>query len=198
MKKTYETFGSDGKVKGRASSADLLNEVLKGCFDGGKSRAWQCAYNLCRDTEEANELVQEACYRALKSGKRYESAKAAEAWLCVTLRNAFVDSRRRTEYRNGLSLDCRGDGDDSLHEIVAKPEEAIIEGLLRRERAEVVRSALKRLSRIQRDVLSLCDMEGMTYEATAKALGVPLGTVRSRLFRARRIIVRDAYIRRLA
>lgn len=199
MKKTCETYGSDGKGNSRALNAKLLNEVLKGCLEGKKSRTWQCAYNLCRDKEEAQELVQEACYRALKAGKRHEAYGDAEAWLNVTLRNAFFDSRRRAERRKGWSLDYRdGGGDLPLCETLAKPEEAFIEGLLRQERAGVVRAAMKKLGKKQRRVLALCDMEGMSYKAAAKALGVPMGTFRSRLFRARRAIVRDAGIRRLA
>jgi RNA polymerase sigma-70 factor (ECF subfamily) len=199
MKKTCETYGSDGKGNSRASNSNLLNEALKGCLEGKKSRAWRCAYNLCRDAEEAHELVQEACYRALKSGKRYEAPAAAEAWLCVTLRNVFLDSRRSMAWRKGRSLDCRNEGGElPLHETLAKPEEDFIEGLLRQERVRVVRSALKRLGKNQRRVLALCDMEGMSYEAAAKALGIPTGTLRSRLFRARRVVVRDADIRRLA
>jgi len=199
MKKHYETFGSDGKGNGRASNLDLLNEVLHGCLKGGKSRAWQCAYNLCRDVEEADELVQEACYRALKAGKSYESPDAAAAWLCVTLRNAFVDSRRRTERKHGWSLDYRdADGDGPLHEILPKNEEAVIEELLRQERAEAVRGALKRLGKDMRRVLMLCDMDGLSYEDAARKLGIPSGTLRSRLFRARRAVVRDVWIRRLA
>lgn len=199
MKKTCETYGSDGKGNSRALNANLLNEVLKGCLEGKKSWAWQCAYNLCRDTNEAQELVQEACYRALKSGKRDEAFEEGAAWLYATLRNAFLDSRRRTERRKGRSLDCRDAGGNlPLRETLAKPEETFMDGLLRQERAGVVRAALKRLSKKQRRVLALCDMEGMSYKAAAKALGVPMGTFRSRLFRARRTIVRDAGIRRLA
>ena len=199
MKKTCESYGSDGKGNSRALNAKLLNEVLKGCLEGTKSRAWQCAYNLCRDTEEAHELVQEACYRALKSGKRYEASGEVEAWLHVTLRNAFFDSRRRMAWREGRSLDWRKeDGDYPIHETLVKPEEACIEGLLRQERARAVLSALKRLNKKYRRVLALCDMEGMSYKAAAKELGIPMGTIRSQLFRARRVIVRDAGIRRLA
>lgn len=199
MKKTYENYGADGKGNSRALIENLLNEALKGCLDGEKSRAWRCAYNLCRDSEEAHELVQEACYRALKSGKRYEAPEAAEAWLCVTLRNVFLDSRRRAEWRKGQSLDLRDEsGDYPLHETLAKQEEPLIDGLLRLERVHVVRSALKRVGKKQRRVLALCDMEGMSYEVAAKSLGIPLGTLRSRLSRARRRVVRDAGICRLA
>ena len=198
MKKTCETYGSDGKGNSRALNATLLNEALQGCLEGKKSWAWQCAYNICRDTEEAQELVQEACYRALKSGKRHEAFGEAAAWLSVTLRNAFLDSRRRTERRKGRSLDCRAGGDLPLCETLAKPEETFMDGLLRQERAGVVLRAMKKLGKNQRRALALCDMEGMSYKAAAKALGVPMNTFRSRLFRARRAVVRDAGIRRLA
>lgn len=199
MKKTCETFGSDGKGNSRASNADLLNEVLKGCLEGKKSRVWHCAFRLCRDAEEAQELVQEACYRALKAGKRYEAPELAEAWLLVTIRNAFMDSRRRTEWRKGRSLDCISEGGEMpLHETLAKPGEEIIGELLRQEKASAVRAAMRRLRKNQRRVVALCDMEGMSYERAAKALGIPAGTLRSRLCRARRTLVRDAEIRRLA
>ncbi len=198
MKKTCKTLGSGGKGNSRASNADLLNEVLKGCLEGEKSRAWRCAFNLCRDREEAHELVQETCYRALKAGKRYEAPEVAEAGLCFTLRNAFIYTRRRTERRIGRSVDGRDeDVAAPLHETLAKEEAGLMEGLLRQERTRAVRAALKRLGKKERRVLALCDMEGMSYDAAAKVLGIPTGTVRSRLFRARRAVVRDADIRRL-
>jgi RNA polymerase sigma-70 factor (ECF subfamily) len=142
---------------------------------------------LCRDTEEVEELVQEACYRALKARKQHDATKPVRNWLFSILRNAFMDSRKRKERRDGLSLEYCGREDSSVpfHETLAGADEDMLGRLVRAETAAQVRRAMARLRSMDREVLTLCDVRRMAYAEVARTLGLEEGTVRTRLHRAR-------------
>lgn len=193
MKKTCKTFGSDGKGNGLAVKVDIVGEALKDYLEGKNPEAWNFAYNLCHDADEAGELVQEACYRVLKESRRYDPSMPVKSWLFTILRNAFRDSRRRSERKHGLSLDYSVDGESSsFHETLAAVEPTAQEQLEREETAARVRAALGSLRARDRKVLALCDGDRLSYAEAARVLGLPTGTVRSRLFRARAKLRRHA------
>lgn len=187
MKKNCKIVVRDGKGNGRALKSDAVTEALKAYLERRDSKARSFALGLCRDADEADELVQEACYRALKARKRHDATKSVQSWLLTILRNAFMDSRRRMERRNGQSLDCRGQegAGTPLRETLAGSDEDMLGRLERAETAAQVRRAMARLRATERKVLTLCDAQGMTYMEAARTLGWPEGTVRSRLYRAR-------------
>lgn len=183
MKKTCKIVVRDGKGNGRALKMDAVTEALKGYLDGSNPRARSFALGLCRDADEADELVQEACYRALRARKRHDAVKSVHSWLLTILHNAFIDSRKRMERRAGLSLDCRGNAE--LQDTLAGADEDMLRRLERAETTAQVRRAMARLRAADRKVLTLCDARGMTYREAAWTLGLPEGTVRSRIHRAR-------------
>lgn len=149
-------------------------------------RAFQFAYSLCGDIEEAKEVVQEAFCRALKKWDSYDQSRPLEAWFFVVLRNVFIDGRRRYGPGRLESLD-RVVGEFGLRSADLLPDEeaGVIERLERTESARLVRETLLSLPVDQRAVLSLRELEGLTYEEIGEVLGVPPGTVRSRISRAR-------------
>lgn len=187
MKKNCKTFGSDEKGNGRASKADVVGEALKDYLEGKNREAWNFALSLCRDTEEADELLQEACYRVLKARKRFDRTRPVKSWLFTVLRNAFIDSRRHKARRPGRSLELSPVGEGRfLYESLTEVEQAAQEKLEREETAARVRLALKCLEPVEQTVLALCDADGWRYVDAARVLGVPRGTVSSRIVRARR------------
>jgi len=187
MKKTCKIVGRDGKVKGRASRRDVVGKALKAYLEGKDSAAFDFAMGLCRDRDEAQELVQEACYRVLRESRRYDPSRPVKSWLFAILRNVFVDSRRRLERKRGLSLDyLSSDGEAYLAETLAMNEEPILDRLEREESRALLRTVMARLTGIDRKALKLCDIDGIPFDAAARALRVPAGTLRSRLVRARR------------
>lgn len=186
MKKTCKIVGRDGKVNGRAGMASAVTKALKAYLDGSNKAAWNFAYGLCKDAIEAEELVQEACYRALKGSKNYKGSTPVKSWMFTIIHFAFVDSRRRKSRRDKLSLDWAVDGGKRfLHETLAEAGETVMRRLERAETVARTRRALARLGRKDREVLRLCDMRGLPYAAVARRLGVPEGTMKSRLVRAR-------------
>jgi RNA polymerase sigma-70 factor (ECF subfamily) len=141
------------------------------------------AYNLARwlvrDTHDAEDIVQEAYMRAYKRFLTFRGGDG-RAWLLTIVRNCAYDLLRS----NGTVI--YGDAFDEEGYIARAPSSCDPEAaLLRDEKAEQVRSALENLLPQYREVLILREMEELSYSEIATTLGVPLGTVMSRLSRAR-------------
>lgn len=149
-------------------------------------RAYHLAFRLCRNPDEARDLVQEACYRTLRCWERLDHCRNPEAWLLTVLRHALIDRRRRKEGRC-RSLDAFAEilGDAPHQMQVGDGEKPILDILIREEAISTVRSAIRELPPRHQQVLVLCDIQRLGYDAVAEELGVPLGTLRSRLSRAR-------------
>lgn len=155
---------------------------------GYGNKAYQFAYRLCGNPEEAKEMAQEAFRRLLAHLGEHDPSKPFDAWFFRILRNLVFDESRRHERRRTVSLDVPVQGpfgEESYADLLPDQEEAVLEVLERRDAGAAVRRALDKLSPEHRAVLALCDMEGRSYEEAAKVLEVPLGTVRSRVNRAR-------------
>lgn len=152
-------------------------------------RGYRFAWRLSGNEEDAKELVQEAFLRAIKAWGQYDPAKPLEAWFLTILRHVYVDGIKRYERRNSVSLDASLSGEaegmtfaDALPDV---REEAMLSRLERREASEEVQAVLDALTPEHRAILTLCDMQGLSYEEICKVLDAPLGTVRSRINRAR-------------
>jgi RNA polymerase sigma-70 factor (ECF subfamily) len=122
-------------------------------------------------------LVQATFERAFRSWRELRDPAACRAWLFRIARNLFVDSKRAAAVRSQLSL-AQG-GETGTPEFVVPPE--VVERLTARE----LESALQRLPTDQREALLLCDLWGFQYAEIAQIVGSPIGTVRSRIARAR-------------
>ena len=187
MKNNHAAVGKNGKRNDGASKADVVGEALRSYLDGRNREAWRFAYGLCRDRQEADELLQEACYKALRESRSYDPSRPVKSWLFTIMRNSFMDARRRKSRRGTLSLDYSGpEGEASFHERIASDEEGQFERLERRELAALTRAALRRLKSGHQEALKLCDADGLSCKAAAKVLRVGTGALRSRLHRARR------------
>ncbi|MDB6452598.1 RNA polymerase sigma factor [Falsirhodobacter sp. 20TX0035] len=134
------------------------------------------ALSLTQRADAADDLVQITAERALAGRHGYDPAIRMEAWLFRILRNAFIDQTRRDRVR-GHSVD--------IHDM---PEAAVIDGAAVTETALMLgaaQSALDRLPDDQRQVMLLVCVEELSYAEAAAILGIPVGTVMSRLSRAR-------------
>jgi len=143
------------------------------------------AYTLARyltgDEHDAEDIVQEACLRALKyfGGFRGTDEANARAWLLTIVRNAAYTARRR---RSGEPLAT--EFDESVHsEAVADetPETALLRG----DQRDALSRALNALAPAYREVIVLREVQGLSYKEISDVAGVPVGTVMSRLSRAR-------------
>lgn len=152
-------------------------------------KGYQFAYHLCGNPEDAKELVQEAFVRLMAKWESYDHEQPLENWFLSILRNVYFDGLRRYERRNAVPLDVPvpelSSGETFADVIADANEEPLLSRLERREAQETVQRALACLSREHRAILTMVDAEGLGYEEAAEVLDCPLGTIRSRISRAR-------------
>jgi RNA polymerase sigma-70 factor (ECF subfamily) len=137
---------------------------------------------LCGDADEARDLVQETFLKALKGFSSFQEGTNLRAWMFRILRNTFLTSRTGLERRNTTQEDEKG-----VEESVVDHQTPEIT-LLRRADVEMVRKAIGQLAPPFQEVLLLVDVEDMKYQEVADTLNIPIGTVMSRLARARKQI----------
>lgn len=146
------------------------------------------AYHLTYNDAEAEDLVQETYLKAHKFIDRYISGTNAKAWLFKILKNAYIN-----EYRKKVKAPRKVDYEDivSYHNSDDPKNQGYLdlrEELFKDRMGDEVTLALNSLPLEFRTVVLLCDIEGFTYQEISKIIDVPLGTVRSRLFRARNLL----------
>ncbi|HEY6876179.1 MAG TPA: sigma-70 family RNA polymerase sigma factor [Candidatus Dormibacteraeota bacterium] len=148
------------------------------------------ALRLTRDPDQAQDLVQEAYLRALRYQHSYQTGTNMKAWLFAIMRNLFWD-RFKGVRKDDVSLDDVGDFVlyEKLRDDGAKPEADVLDRIAANE----VVAAVEKLPPLHREVVLLVDVEGFSYKDAAQALGVPIGTVMSRLHRARQQLQRSLY-----
>lgn len=131
---------------------------------------------LTREPSSADDLVQGTVERALSRSGQQREAEALRAWLFTILYRLFLDGKRR-ERLHGRWLAWFGGGQASSEPIGANTEDIIL--------AQADLRAFAQLTAEQRALLLLVSIEGLSYKEAAQALGIPIGTVMSRLSRAR-------------
>lgn len=145
------------------------------------------ALSLCRDESDADDLVQETYLRAYRSWDRYELGTECRGWLFTICRNEFFRTRTRQQREVELDppeLEARQAA--AVHESACDSE---LEEIWHRvDLAPAIRRALDTLPEVLRMAVILVDLQDLKYEEAAAVMGVPVGTVRSRLFRGRRLL----------
>jgi len=141
---------------------------------------------LCGDPDEARDLVQETLLKALRAFASFQQGTNFRAWMFRILRNTFLTSRTGLERRNTQQEDEETFADSAVN--AETPEIALI----RRADTELVQAAIAQLTPAWQEVVLLADVEEMKYKEIAEALDIPIGTVMSRLARARQQI--KAYV----
>lgn len=148
-------------------------------------RLYNLACWLTQDRHEAEDLVQEAYAKALKGFSSFQQGTNFRAWIYRILRNTFLTSRTGLRATATVPLDVENENETLL--ATSETPESI---LLSRLDRQFVRDALDRLPVVHREVILLCDVEEMSYQEISQALAIPMGTVMSRLSRARQALRR--------
>jgi RNA polymerase sigma-70 factor (ECF subfamily) len=134
------------------------------------------ALSLCRRSDLADDLVQTTAERAFAARDRFDPATRMDAWLFRILRNAWLDTTRRQQTR-GTEVD-----------IADAPEARVTDGVVETENRlmlQSVEAAMADLPQDQREVMMMICVEELSYKEAAEVLDIPIGTVMSRLARAR-------------
>jgi RNA polymerase sigma factor (sigma-70 family) len=146
------------------------------------------AYRLTLDEDDANDLVQETYMKAYRFFDSYEQGTNAKAWLFRILKNSFINEFRKKSKQPSKvdyqEVESFYNSDDVDENITTDLRIESVQEMI----GDEVANALNSLAVDFRTIIILCDLEGFTYEEMAKILDIPIGTVRSRLHRARNLL----------
>lgn len=146
------------------------------------------AFSLTRDADEADDLVQETYLKAFRAWRTFSPGTNARSWLFTICKNTFRRRFRREKLRPDIEKEAVGD-DDALPIVMshANAEQMGLGDLFDRlDVGPALERGMDDLPELFREIVALVDLEGFSYHEAAEILEVPVGTVRSRLFRARR------------
>jgi RNA polymerase sigma-70 factor (ECF subfamily) len=152
---------------------------------------YRVAYYLVRNPQDAQDCVQETCARALAAHDQYAPGTNLKAWLTRILYNFFYDGYARK--RRLVSVeDLPHPGDTrEISDLVPAESPGPEASLLREELGAQIRAALARIPEEFRAAIVLVDMGDLSYEEAGEILSCPIGTVRSRLSRGRRLLQKE-------
>lgn len=168
-----ETQLIDRAVKGDRSAFTALVEL-------NQERLFASMIQVTGSPDEAEEVVQEAFIRAFMKLDTFQRNSQFFTWLYRIAFNSALTRKRRKRARISLDHWRENNGLE-----VADPSDAVDEPMLRQERVDLVRAAIEILSEDHRAILVLREMQERSYEDIAEILDISIGTVRSRLSRAR-------------
>ena len=181
------------------AESDLL--LIRRCQKGDRAafdtlvsqyeqRAYQYAFRLTRDQDEACDVVADAFVRVYSAVKNFKGKSTFSTWLYRIVSNVYFDRRKRERRHTHLSLDAPvGPGEGralDLPDTGDGPDEIMEQGA----RQDALNRALDSLPELHRAMLVMFHLEGLSYIEIAEALDLPVGTVKSRLNRAR-VALRD-------
>jgi RNA polymerase sigma-70 factor (ECF subfamily) len=151
------------------------------------------AYSLCQDHPEAEDLVAETVVKAFENIRQLKDENKIRQWLFRILNNVFISSYRKKKRQRNIRLEDTGDGSSfSLFERLAEsdftekgsPEKSFINKITK----EKIHEAILELPEEFRTTLTLCDVDEFSYAEIAAITDTAIGTVRSRIARARKLL----------
>jgi RNA polymerase sigma-70 factor (ECF subfamily) len=193
--------GKDRQRASAAATADFASQCLP-----HQAELYGVAMRICRDPDTAKDLVQETLLKAMVAWQSFEPGSNLRAWLFRILTNAFINGYRKRRRHQRFAAERPGDALTALYGRDQDRTDDLEQTLYGEELSDEVQGALDRLGADYRDVVERADLRGQKYKDIAEDLDVPIGTVMSRLFRARRVLegelagfaARDYGIRRAA
>lgn len=185
----------------RMVQAPIQREQFARCVEAQLDRLYRTALRLTRNPHDAEDLVAETVTRAWSSVDSLQDPDRVGAWFVRIMTNHFISERRRAVHRTVHEeyVEEAGDGGpafsifERLHQPIllwwGNPEQQFLDQLVQ----EDIAAALEELPEVFRVVIVLADVEGMKYQEIAETLDVPVGTVRSRLARARSMMQKSLW-----
>lgn len=159
-------------------TAATFEELAVPLFD----QLYNFAHWLVQNRSEAEDLVQETYVKALRGFSSFQPGTNFRAWIYRILRNTFLTSRTGLKASATVALDV--DNPPEMPAVLDTPESIFLE----HSQQQLLQSAIEDLPLHFREILLLCEVEEMSYQEIADALSIPIGTVMSRLSRARKAL----------
>jgi RNA polymerase sigma-70 factor (ECF subfamily) len=161
-------------------AAESFEQLAMPHFD----RLYNFSCWLTHDRQEAEDLVQETYVKALKGFPSFQPGTNFRAWIYKILRNTFLTSRTGLK-ATAVTVPIDLEGEEEILPTVKETPESM---LLQRSDGQLVQQALEQLPVAYREILLLCEVEEMSYQEISAMLAIPMGTVMSRLSRARKAL----------
>ncbi len=166
------------------------NDIFDNEFMVHIDALYNFAYKLTYNEDEAKDLLQDTCMKAFRFINSFERGTNAKAWLFRILKNSFINDYRKKSKNPGMvdyqEVETYYNSDRSEVETQSTPDlrSETVKGML----GDEITNALNSMDIDFRTAIILCDLEGFKYDEMSKILDIPIGTVRSRLHRARNIL----------
>ncbi len=180
-----EAPATTGELLRLARSGDV--EAFGEIVERHEEYVYNVVYHLVGNDQEADDIAQEVFVRAFSHLDSFEGRAKFSTWLYGIALNCVRNLWRRRGRRSIVAPVAAPGEENSIPDPPSEqdgPEEA----LLRRERVDKVREAIAALAEDAREAIVLRDIQGLTYEEMAESMGVALGTVKSRIYRARQAL----------
>jgi RNA polymerase sigma-70 factor (ECF subfamily) len=155
-------------------------------FERYRTSAFAVAVRITGKREDALDVVQDAFIKIFDRLDTFNQQSSLKTWVLRIVTNQALDARRRKKVRLTASLDASEPGEKGIDPPAPLESNRPDAGLVQEELSARIRQAMESLPAEQRSVLSLHAAGDMTYGEIAEVLGVPIGTVMSRLYHARR------------
>ena len=180
-------FGLDSQRTPQVEATAFRNDHHSVEFEELAMPLFDSLYNfarwMARDTHDAEDIVQETYLKALRAFSSFRPGTNFRAWMFRILKNTFLSSRSKLERRMTVAFDSENEGVDLAVEY--ETPDSI---LMKHCDTHSLRLAIESLPAHSSEILLLCEVEEMSYQEIADILAIPIGTVMSRLSRARKAL----------
>ena len=153
-----------------------------------KNDLYNYALAIARNSDDAQDLVQETYFKAYKNYHQFEGGTNSKAWMFMILKNTFINNYRKLKREpSKVDYDEIEDIYENLKSEQSKDNNLDLD-FYNNLFDDDLSSALAKLPEKMKEVFLLCDLEGYSYEEISEIVDIPIGTVRSRLHRARKLL----------
>ena len=184
---------SEERESERATEHALIQRCKNGdigafdeLFKRYEKRVFNCAFHICGNYHDASDITQEAFIRVFNSVQTFRGDANFLTWIYRIVTNVYLDERKKSKAHRQTSLDEFIELDEnSVTRQIVDDNPLPAEIFESKERAEIVQTAINSLPEYQRIIVTLYHVDSLSYDEIADVLQLPIGTVKSRLNRAR-------------
>lgn len=177
----------EGALKGNESDFETL---ILSCSD----RAYSLAYRYLNNHDDAMDAVQESFIKIYRYLRNFKGDSSFQTWVYRIVANTCKDFFRKKKSRINPESLFKGFGDDEYELNIADEGKGPLDTLLEKEDSKAILEALNELPEDQKEILTLRDIEDFSYEEISEILSLSLGTVKSRISRAR-LKLKEVYLK---
>lgn len=151
-----------------------------------EKRVFNFAYRICGDYDQANDVAQEAFIRIINSAKTFRGESSFSTWIYRIVKNVYLDEIKKSKSHRLTSLDDYVELEESSVSREIKDDKPSPDEIVQKnEQSKTIQRAISALPENQRMIISLYHLQNQSYEEISAVLDLPVGTVKSRLSRAR-------------